>query len=510
MIYSFGRYELDTVKAELRKNAEPIAVEPRVLSLLILLAENQDRLVSKEEIVEKIWDGRAISDAAVSTSIRDARRAVGDSGANQAVIKTAHGLGFRWVASDTTKTAIQPTEASDRPSLSILPFAKLAQSNELDHLVDGLAEELIASLSTLRWLFVVAARSSRRYRDDDPDPRTVASDLNVRYLVQGSFMQVGANIRIIVKLIDGVSGVHIEVYRTTIFYSEIFSVIDILATQIAGKLLPGLTASEWQRVRRKPPSDLGAWELYLGAVNHLRSNTEVSCLEAKRLLTQAVSRAPDFAAAHAKLATCFIHEGYYGWGEASKQALIEQAFNYARHACAVDSNEALAYDALASAHQLGGDYDEAISLARKAIDMSPTCMAAYGTLATALAFLGRSEDAIFAFDRAVVVSPQDPDRSGCLMGIIVAHFIAGRYGESVAAAREHQVLRPNWYGSYLYLTAGSALLDKKAEAQAAAQRIQEIIPNFSIAMMRERSMLRRPEDIDHLARGLSLAGIPAN
>ena len=312
------------------------------------------------------------------------------------------------------------------------------------------------------------------------------------------------------KLIDGVSGVHIEVFRTKLIYSEIFSVIEELATQIAGKLLPGLTASEWQRVRRKHPTDLGAWELYLAAVNHLRSNTTSSCLEAKRLLTQAISRAPDFAAAHAKLATCFIHEGYYGWGEASKPALIEEAFTYARQACAADSNEALAYDALASAHQLGGDYDEAISLARRAIDMSPTCMAAYGTLVTALAFLGRSEEAISAFDQAVVVSPRDPDRSGCLMGIIVAHFIAGRYNDSIAAAREHQMLRPNWYGSYFYLAAGSALLERQAEAQSAAQKIQEILPNFSISMMRRRSMLRRPEDIDHLARGLSLAGIPTN
>ncbi len=200
MILAFSDVEIDPAKGEIRRDGHLLSVAPRVVSLLHLLAANADRMVTKDEIVDKIWDGRVISDSAISTSVKEARQAIGDSGARQDLIRTLHGRGFRCIAdvrilpsaTSTLQTEIGVSDQArhqgliaGKPSIAVLPFGKVAAEGETDPLGDGLAAELISALSRLRFLSVTARGSSFRFRQSAPDLGAIAKILGVRYCLSG-------------------------------------------------------------------------------------------------------------------------------------------------------------------------------------------------------------------------------------------------------------------------------------------------------------------------------------
>ena len=185
MIYRFGNFELDVAKVELRANGEARPIEPQVFGLLALLVENRERLVSRDEIIEKVWDGRVVSDSAVASRVKSARQALGDDGKAQRYIRTIHGQGFRFVADvraerldpvaysalvtqleggNLAHATIQPVDHLSRPSIAVLPFDLIGDAGPYAAIADALPYELITELSRLRWLFVTARGSSFRLR----------------------------------------------------------------------------------------------------------------------------------------------------------------------------------------------------------------------------------------------------------------------------------------------------------------------------------------------------------
>ena len=189
MIYAFGSIELDMAKVELRDNGEPRSIEPQVFALIAYLAEHRDRMVSRDELFEKLWEGRVVSDSALASRIKSARQALGDDGRTQAIIKTVHGQGLRFIADVRVQhapvVAISPAvsegversapgvapDATSRPSIAVLPFRSTGATGDWATVADGLPHDLITELARLRWLFVVARGSSFRLRSEDPDPR---------------------------------------------------------------------------------------------------------------------------------------------------------------------------------------------------------------------------------------------------------------------------------------------------------------------------------------------------
>jgi DNA-binding winged helix-turn-helix (wHTH) protein len=193
MIYRFHRYELDTERFELRCDGVAQPVEPQVFALLELLVANRDRLVSKDEINTRVWAGRVVSEAVLSSRIRSVRKAIGDDGSAQRRIRTVHNRGFRFVAEPVTEVRaaalevpapVRPLDAaggSGRPSIAVLPFEALGADPRHDLLAEAVAHDLIVELSRLRWLFVIARGSSFRFRGAGLDLGEVATRLGLRY-----------------------------------------------------------------------------------------------------------------------------------------------------------------------------------------------------------------------------------------------------------------------------------------------------------------------------------------
>src|SRR6187399_2244239 len=180
MQFLFGDHTLDADRRELRRGAESISVEPQVFDLLIYLVENRDRVVSKDDLIASVWGGRVVSDSTLTSRINAARKAVGDSGELQKLIRTIPRKGLRFIgAVNEQPDNIQPLETppqqireqprkalplSDRPAIALLPFNNMSGDPEQEYFSDGISEDIITDLSNISGLFVVARNTAFTYK----------------------------------------------------------------------------------------------------------------------------------------------------------------------------------------------------------------------------------------------------------------------------------------------------------------------------------------------------------
>jgi TolB-like protein len=261
VIYQFDAYSLDTESLELRLDSAVVPVEPQVFSVLAYLIENRDKVVGKDELIDAVWDGRAISDGALNSRINAVRRAVGDDGTAQAVIKTFPRRGFRLVGliSEDSTAETNPLAAQfDKPCIAVLPFGNLSNDPEQEYFSDGITEDLITALSRIRRFRVAARSSTFSYKGQSPDARLVAREMEARFVIEGSVRKAGKRIRLTVQLIDGGSGNHLWAESYDREQDDIFALQDELTLAIVGAVEPAMERAEQERARRKPPESLDA------------------------------------------------------------------------------------------------------------------------------------------------------------------------------------------------------------------------------------------------------------
>ena len=235
--FRFADFEIDIARRELRRAGAVVHIEPQVFDLLVHLIRNRDRIVSKDELIEVIWHGRIVSEAALSSRISAARRVLGDSGNDQTLIHTMYKRGFRFVGeldagvpervvtSDQDRSAApaddavklvppaEPLPLPDKPSIAVLPFQNMSRDPEQEYFADGLTEDIITGLSRQRWFFVIARNSSFTYKGEAVDVRNVAAQLGVRYVLEGSVRKADNRVRVTGQLIDAANGNHLWAER---------------------------------------------------------------------------------------------------------------------------------------------------------------------------------------------------------------------------------------------------------------------------------------------------------
>ena len=245
MILSFGDCEIDVERRELRRAGSPVHVEPQVFDLLVYLTANRERVISKDDLIAAVWDGRIVSDSTLTSRINAARKAIGDSGAGQKIIRTVPRKGLRFVGDvrprpdvastdqATTAPAVPVTEPSrqalplpDRPAIAVLPFTNMSGDAEQDYFSDGISEDIITALSKLRWFFVIARNSSFVYKGRAVHMKQVAEELGVGYVVEGSVRKSGDRVRITAQLNDVATGSHIWAERYDRDLADVFAVQD--------------------------------------------------------------------------------------------------------------------------------------------------------------------------------------------------------------------------------------------------------------------------------------------
>jgi adenylate cyclase len=280
--YLFEEYAFDADRRELRRGSDVVSVAPQVFDLIEYLIRNRERVVSKDDLIKAIWNGRSVSDAALTTRLNAARTAIGDSGEEQCFIKTLPRKGFRFVgavreAKDPAGAAVADNQVElqkpdlalpDKPSIAVLPFENMSGDPEQEYFADGMVEDIITALSRFKSLFVIARNSSFTYKGRAVDIKQVGRELGVRYILEGSVRKGGNRMRIAAQLIDATSGAHLWADRYDRGPSDIFAVQDEITASVTGIIEPALADAEQQRVLRKPPDSLDAWEAYQRGLWH--------------------------------------------------------------------------------------------------------------------------------------------------------------------------------------------------------------------------------------------------
>ena len=288
MSYTFGPFELDLAKAELRADGELRMLEPQVYALLAFLVEHRERLVSKEEIFENVWDGRVVTDSALASRVKSLRKALDDDGRTQRYIRTTHGKGFRFVAevqvirndpaavthitagdSDQVESSASAESPVSRPSIAVLPFRPIGDAGTYVTIADGLPHELITELARLRWLFVIARGSSFRLRRDDIDVREVGRLLGVRYCLSGSVEISGQHLVVTTELADTRSGEVIWGERYTGQVDDVHTVRSEIRAQILTSLEIQIPLHEAADARLMSTENLDAWSAYHLGLQHI-------------------------------------------------------------------------------------------------------------------------------------------------------------------------------------------------------------------------------------------------
>ena len=267
MRYLFEDYALDTDRRELHRATDVIVVTPQVFDLLDYLIRNRERVVSKDDLINAVWNGRIVCDGALTTRVNAARSAVGDTGDKQRLIKTLPRKGFRFVGTvqEAQRLAVEPVSSAahsgdtkpspnsaPRLSIVVLPFANLSGDAEQEYFVDGVTESLTTDLSRIGGLFVIGRHTAFTYKDKAVDLRKIGRELNVRYALGGSVQRGGKRLRVNVQLIDAETGVQLWAERFDKPIADLFDMQDEIVSRLANTLNAQLIEVEARNVRCIP------------------------------------------------------------------------------------------------------------------------------------------------------------------------------------------------------------------------------------------------------------------
>lgn len=443
MIYRFDAFELDIDRHELRENGAPRALEPQVFALLALLVENRDRLISKDEIVEKVWGGRAITDAALASRVKSARRALGDDGVSQRVIRTIHRRGLRFMAevrASSGVTAAPSTEATagsavleraSRPSIAVLPFAVAGDAGAHAALAHALPQELITELSRLRWLFVIARGSSFRLRLGETGYDDIGRLLGARYCLAGTMEVVAGHLAVDVELVDTRDSGVVWAERFSRLVEDIHAVREEISARVLTALEIRIPLHEAGLARHVSPENLDAWSAYHVGLQHMYRFNRVDNAAAAALFRRAVILEPRFARAQAGLSflhfqTAFMRHTNDVVGE------ITAARRCAERGLEIDALDPFVNFTMGRSYWLEGDLDSGLIWLERATSINPNYAEGIYARAWTEALAGKVPEGRRHVDLAMRLSPLDPLYYAMLGTRGFTHLALGEDAEAAA------------------------------------------------------------------------------
>jgi TolB-like protein len=487
MHHVFGDFTLYPDRAELAGAAGPIPLEPKAFAVLCLLVENHDRVVTRDEMIAEVWGGRFVSDAAVATAVKFARKAVGDDGDRQVMIRTAHGVGHRFVAQverrlDAT-TIVQPVEPSPeptdrRPTIAVLPFAQGAGEAML--VGDGLADEIIGSLARLRWLRVIARDSTFRFRQDGLDLGGLRRVLGAGYALTGRIEPVFGRLNVTVTLIETQSGSVVWSDRISSALDDLHLARQEITAAVIGALDLQISQAEAAAARTKSTEMLDAWGAYhLGMSHVLRFNAQDNSI-AEALFERAIRLDPNFATAFAGRAFALQQRASQAFQTDAASAIAEMR-RMAERAVELDPFDPFANMVMGRVHQITAQPEDSLYWFDRSVEVSPNFVKGHYARGHVHMLLGRTNQSRAGVDTSMHLSPMDPLLGLMLMFKALAYFVDGNLDLarelSLKAVRCNQV-------HYLVLTTAAVMnhvAGDTVEAKRWATHLRSLRPDARAA-----------------------------
>jgi TolB-like protein len=492
VIYRFGEFELDLARAELRAGGSPCPLEPQVFALLTCLVENRERLVTRDELLEKVWDGRIVSDSAIASRIKSARQALGDDGTAQRFIRTLHGQGFRFVARVKAARAEvigvpgaaaaregPPAEAG-KPSIAVLPFRLLGDAGPHAAIAEALPDELIIDLARLRWLFVTARGSSFRLRASDADMGDIGRLLGVRYCLAGVVEVLGKSLAVSVELVDTRDAGVVWADRFEGSLDDVHRVREDIRHSVLAALEIQIPLHEAALVRLNVSEDLDAWSAYHLGLQHLYRFNRRDNAAAAGLFQRALARDPGFARAHAGLSFVHFQTAFMRYvddvaGEAG------EARRFATLALELDEMDPFVNFVMGRSYWLTGDLDGGLPWLERATALCPSYAQGIYARAWTETLAGRAEEGRGHVDLAMRLSPLDPLFYAMLGTRGFTHLLEGDDGQAAYWA-ERAARAP---GAHVLIamiaSATNAIVGDEAASRAWAARVRERNPALTRA-----------------------------
>lgn len=395
----------------------------------------------------------------------------------------------------------------DRPSVAVLPFKNLSEDDSQSYFADGITEDIIADLSKVSGILVVAHGSTRAYRETDVAFRRVAEDLGVRHVLTGSIRRSGTNLRATVQLVDAIRGIHVWGEKYDRKVDDIFAVQSEIAEQVVRAMSVTLKANEHDRLFQKYVANIDAYDAFLKARAAVDAPTPENIAAGEVLFRRAIELDPDFAGGYAGLSFNYSVKARFRFGTAPEED-ARQSLELARKAVELDKNLPWSHIALAGAYLANGRHDDAVDASQRALALQPNGYEANLFVGFYLNFAGRSADAVAYLETANELSRIDTIRGLDFLGM--AYFTDRQYAKCAATwLKSFQKFGiPKYPIGHVYLAAALAAQGKASEAASAAERLRRLFPEFRMANWLWVNNYKTAEDRAHLYRAALDAGVP--
>lgn len=477
----------------LRDGGRAVHVEPLVFDLLVFFVERAGQVLARDLIIEQVWDGRIVSDATVSSCIKSARKALGDTGDSQTYIRTIRGRGFQFVANVASVPAepeptvkLRPMAAdraepsasvSSAPKVAVLPLFPLSSDPEVALLGDALAQEIILELARLHWLLVVARGSAFKFRGQEIDLASVGGILGADYCVTGTIARNAGQCVISVELCRTSDAGLVWAERFATPDGEIMHMRSTIAGEIVSALETRIQQFEALQSSRVPTEHLGAWAAYhLGLWHMLRFNRQDNAIAAG-LFTKAVGLDARFARAHAGLSFTHFQNAFLGFVP-DTAAELAHLRSHAEKSLELDPLDPVVNLTMGRAEWLAGSLEGAVDWMERAIALSPNYAFAIYNSALIGTFLGDGDANEPKVVRAITLSPVDPLNYAMLATRALTHMVRGNYATAAEWA-DRAVRAPNAHVQIYAIAAfANELNGNRAKAETYVAHIRRAMPGF--------------------------------
>jgi adenylate cyclase len=561
--FQVADWEVDPASGWIRRGGITRKLEPRVMDLLVVLAQQPGVVVAREELEARVWSGMVVGYDALSSAMIKLRKALGDDPHHPLYIETLPKKGYRLIApvqADVTtvetvaitseaKPEITPrfespflklswrwitgvvvllvvgllswqwftrfapetddiaiiTQHTDTPSIAVLPFSNLSDDPAQSYFSDGITEDLITDLSRLSGLTVIARNSVFSFKGSMPEPQEVARHLGARYLLQGSVRRVANQVRINVTFIDAESGLNIWAERFDGSLDDVFTLQDKVVDKIVSELEIKLTVQEQANLKKPKAANVEALQEFFWGRATYGSISKQENEAARKRYRRAIELDPNFAEAYAALALTYLDDWRRRWGP-SREASISQAIDLAQKAIQIDSNVPQAHFALGYIYlYVHKGHDRAIEEARKALALDPNYADGYALLSSAYFFSGYPEKALPLDRKAMRLNPASSFLYFVHLGR--SYYFQKNYQQALDAFRNADERNHNYITNHLWMAATYAQLEQLEEAAWEVDQILTLDPEFSLSHWMDTRPLKKSEQRQHLLAGLHKAGI---
>ena len=508
MIFNFDNFELDTELFELTHNGQVIPMEPQVFNVLAYLIQHHDRVISKQELLDSLWEGRIVSESTLNTSIKAVRKAVNDNGQDQKVISTIYRRGFRFISkiqnpNDDNKSVIHNSDTPDKidsfiheetPSIVVVPFSHDPEDNEAGWWAEVFSDDLSIHLARIPGFTVISKNSAAHFKQLKSSPQQIGKALNASYLIEGSIRRINNSFRISVQLIETRTNHLLWANHKQVSTDAIEDFQIVAIDKIVGQIEPELNRAEISILYHRKPTDLGAWSLYRQASNILGQKgwSEETLASVTELLSEAIKRDPELAFAHAYLSLT-IALGHL-IGLVHNPEWKQEAIQAAEMALSLDSQDSDVLGYVGCAFSDMGDFQRGIPLMQRAIEINPSNAQAWAALGAAKLKSG-DESGVEEMQHGLRISPLDNRLA--VWGAILARGLLSysREDEAIAVAKDACIYDDIIFFPRAVLAIAYSTVGNKKASLTAWQDAQRIRPQLCL---NDINWMTSPKELEQL------------